>query len=99
MKPENDKLNLYTISKLINQEILVEELLRVKGISKDPFLKRYNKSKKSWLPAIINGLSFKKMPIPQSLETCDNACHEKEDMVSNEEVIEQIIDFVSRLPD
>ncbi|MFW9881361.1 MAG: hypothetical protein ACFFG0_50500 [Candidatus Thorarchaeota archaeon] len=40
------KPNFYTISKLINKEILVEELLRVRGISKDPFLTRYNKKKK-----------------------------------------------------
>ncbi|MFX1419668.1 MAG: hypothetical protein ACFE9N_12170 [Promethearchaeota archaeon] len=40
------KLTFYTISKLINKEILVEELLRVRGLSKDPFLTRYNKKKK-----------------------------------------------------
>ncbi|UCC19614.1 MAG: hypothetical protein JSV62_16185 [Promethearchaeota archaeon] len=40
------KLKFYMISKLINKEILIEELLRVRGISKDPFLSRYNKKKK-----------------------------------------------------
>ena len=43
---EDNKLNLYSISKFINQEILIEELLRIKGISKDPFLNRYNKKRK-----------------------------------------------------
>jgi len=43
---KDTKLNFYTISKLINKEIIIEELLRVRGISKDPFLNRYNKKKK-----------------------------------------------------
>ncbi|MFX1478062.1 MAG: hypothetical protein ACFFCI_08015 [Promethearchaeota archaeon] len=44
---ENNKLKLYSISKFINQEILIEELLRVRGISKDSFLNRYSKKRKS----------------------------------------------------
>lgn len=58
-----------------------------------------NKAKKSWLPTVIGGLSFRKMQIPQSLESCDNTDHEKENMVSNDELIESINNFINSFPD
>jgi len=58
-----------------------------------------NKAKKSWLPTVIGGLSFRKILNTQTLETCDSTGYEKENLVSNDELIESINNFINSFPD
>ena len=62
-------------------------------------IRTYSKRMRSWFPAIITSLSFRKVQFPNCIKACEDIGYKSEELNSNEDIITQITKIANNLPD